>query len=292
MLGIFFTYLQYEKRFSPHTLKSYSKDLEQFSEYLLTQYELSDLKEARSAMLRSWIIKQMDEGLSPRSIHRKLAAVRSYYRFLMSRGELQVNPAAGLKKPKFEKKLPTFAPKADIDTAIEALAADQTFSGLRDWLILELLYGTGIRRAELISIQKNDFDTYRKQIKVTGKGRKERLIPLYPSLISLLEKYLLERNKIAEPTEKSLLLTDQLKPCYPMFVQRKVRLFLKDIPGMTQKSPHILRHTFATHLHDNGAELQAIKELLGHSSLAATQVYTHNSIEKLKKVYEQAHPKS
>lgn len=292
MLGIFFTYLQYEKRFSPHTLKSYSKDLEQFSEYLLTQYELSDLKEARSAMLRSWIIKQMDEGLSPRSIHRKLAAVRSYYRFLMSRGELQVNPAAGLKKPKFEKKLPTFAPKADIDTAIEALAADQTFSGLRDRLILELLYGTGIRRAELISIQKNDFDTYRKQIKVMGKGRKERQIPLYPSLISLLEKYLQERNKLAEPTEKSLLLTDQLKPCYPMFVQRKVRLFLKDIPGMTQKSPHILRHTFATHLLDNGAELQAIKELLGHSSLAATQVYTHNSIEKLKKVYEQAHPKS
>ncbi len=292
MLGIFFTYLQYEKRFSPHTLKSYSKDLEQFSEYLLTQYELSDLKEARSAMLRSWIIKQMDEGLSPRSIHRKLAAVRSYYRFLMSRGELQVNPAAGLKKPKFEKKLPTFAPKADIDTAIEALAADQTFSGLRDRLILELLYGTGIRRAELISIQKNDFDTYRKQIKVMGKGRKERLIPLYPSLIRLLEKYLQERNKLAEPTEKSLLLTDQLKPCYPMFVQRKVRLFLKDIPGMTQKSPHILRHTFATHLLDNGAELQAIKELLGHSSLAATQVYTHNSIEKLKKVYEQAHPKS
>jgi integrase/recombinase XerC len=292
MLGIFFTYLQYEKRFSPHTLKSYSKDLEQYSEYLLTQYELSDLKEARSAMLRSWIIKQMDEGLSPRSIHRKLAAVRSYYRFLMSRGEIQVNPAAGLKKPKFEKKLPTFAPKADIDTAIEALAADQTFSGLRDRLILELLYGTGIRRAELISIQKNDFDTYRKQIKVTGKGRKERQIPLYPSLISLLEKYLLERNKLAETTEKSLLLTDQLKPCYPMFVQRKVRLFLKDIPGMTQKSPHILRHTFATHLLDNGAELQAIKELLGHSSLAATQVYTHNSIEKLKKVYEQAHPKS
>lgn len=292
MLGNFFSYLQYEKRCSAHTLEAYKRDLEQFLNYIEQQYEISDPKEVEPVMVRSWIISQMELELKPRSIHRKLAAVRSFYRFLISVGQLSRNPVAGVKKPKFDKKLPAFAPNSLLNEAIDRLSHSPDFTSLRDRILIELLYGTGIRRAELIGLNKTDYDSYRRLIRVKGKGNKERMIPIYPELQNLLEEYLQERNKVCEPTERSLVLTDQFKRCYPMFVQRKVSTFLQDMPGLSQKSPHILRHTYATHLLDSGAELQGIKELLGHASLAATQVYTHNSIEKLKKAYDQAHPKS
>lgn len=292
MLGLFFTYLQYEKRASPHTLLAYKGDLKVLAEYLEDTFECHDIAQATLPMLKSWIMQQMQDGVAVKSIHRKVAAVRSYFRFLILEGSLKINPAQGLRLPKLPLKLPVFAAREPLNQILDYTAAPLTFAAIRDRLIIELLYGTGIRMSELIGLYVHDYQQSRAQIKVLGKGQKERYVPVHHSLAKLLEQYLRERSVVAPADQNRLMLTDSFKPLYPTFVHRCVGKWLAPIPGMDRKSAHTLRHSFATHLLDAGADLHAIKELLGHASLASTQIYTHNSIEKLKQVYEQAHPKS
>jgi integrase/recombinase XerC len=292
MLGLFFTYLQYEKRASPHTLQAYRVDLEIITNYLRTTYECEDLAKATLPMLKSWAMQQLQDGVAIKSLHRRVASLRSFYRFLIAQGQLAVNPAQGLRLPKLPHKLPVFAARAPLNQVLDNSDAPLTFSALRDRLIIELLYGTGIRMSELIGLRLSDYTVSRAQLKVLGKGRNERYVPIHRTLAFLLEQYLNERNKSATLEQDRLMLTDSYKPLYPSFVYRCVGKWLAPIPGMKRKSAHTLRHSFATHLLDAGADLNAIKELLGHASLASTQIYTHNSIEKLKQVYEQAHPKS
>lgn len=231
------------------------------------------------------------EKVAIKTIHRRVAAARSFYKFLVSAQKLEKNPCRGLRLPKLEKRLPSFVPEKELESVLDA-QDPVDFAGLRDLLLLELLYGTGMRLAEMIALEKNSYQSHRRVLKVIGKGNKERYLPVHDSLHQLMEYYLNERNKLAEVTEKSLLLTDSLKKLYPVFVQRKIKVLLSNLKHLTKKSPHVLRHSFATHMLDHGADLSAIKTILGHSSLASTQVYTHNTIEKMKKVYEKAHPRS
>ena len=292
-MDLFFKYLEFEKRYSPHTLLSYQTDLGQFAAYLAQTYQLSDPAAADHAIIRSWIVTLVQKGLDPRTVTRKIACLRSYYKFLMQQGRLTKNPTLRLKPPKTAKKLPAFVPQEAFNIFLDAFAFEDTLEGIRDKLILELLYGTGIRLAELIGISEADLNLAAKTVRVTGKGNKERLVPLNDSLLATLQQYR-EKKKTTFPdnnTEK-LLVTTKALPLYPKLVYRIVKRYINLVSTSEKASPHVLRHSFATHLLNNGADLNAIKDLLGHASLAATQVYTHNSIEKLKSIFDKAHPKA
>ena len=292
-MDLFFKYLAFEKRYSPHTLLSYQTDLGQFMAYLAQTYQLSDPAAADHAIIRSWIVTLVQKDLDPRTVTRKIACLRSYYKFLMQQGRISKNPTLRLKPPKTAKKLPAFVPQEAFNIFLDAFAFEDTLEGIRDKLILELLYGTGIRLAELIGISEADLNLATKTVKVTGKGNKERLVPLNDSLLATLQQYR-EKKKTAFPdnnTEK-LLVTTKALPLYPKLVYRIVKRYINLVSTSEKASPHVLRHSFATHLLNNGADLNAIKDLLGHASLAATQVYTHNSIEKLKSIFDKAHPKA
>ena len=292
-MDLFFKYLAFEKRYSPHTLLSYQTDLGQFAAYLAQTYQLSDPAAADHAIIRSWIVTLVQKDLDPRTVTRKIACLRSYYKFLMQQGRITKNPTLRLKPPKTAKKLPAFVPQEAFNIFLDAFAFEDTLEGIRDKLILELLYGTGIRLAELIGISEADLNLAAKTVRVTGKGNKERLVPLNDSLLATLQQYR-EKKKTAFPdnnTEK-LLVTTKALPLYPKLVYRIVKRYINLVSTSEKASPHVLRHSFATHLLNNGADLNAIKDLLGHASLAATQVYTHNSIEKLKSIFDKAHPKA
>jgi integrase/recombinase XerC len=291
MIDSFLKYIQSEKRYSKHTYTSYENDLKQFSAYLSDTYQLNTPIEANYAIIRSWIIILMEDDLSAKTLNRKIATLRSYYKFLLRRGEIVKDPTLKLKAPKLKKPLPVFIESSDMPDILAETSFTDDFSGLRDRLILELLYGTGIRLSELISIKEKDINLSQSLLKVLGKGNKERIIPINQTLSDLIYLYKRKRLDFGKETEDHFIVTDQGKKLYPMFVQRKVKEYLKGT-AVDKKSPHVLRHTFATHLLNNGADLNAIKDLMGHSSLAATQVYTHNSIEKLKAIFEKAHPKS
>jgi integrase/recombinase XerC len=292
-MDLFFKYLEFEKRYSPHTLLSYQTDLGQFAEYLAHTYQITDPAEADHPIIRSWIVTLVQKNLDPRTVNRKLACLRSYYKFLIQQNRIQKNPTLRIKPPKAAKKLPAFVPQDSFNLFLDSFAFEPTLEGLRDKLVLELLYGTGIRLAELIGIAEADLNLAAKTVKVTGKGNKERLVPLNDSLLLTLGQYL-EKKKSEFPdnnTEK-LLVTTKALPLYPKLVYRIVKKYINLVTTSEKASPHVLRHSFATHLLNNGADLNAIKDLLGHSSLAATQVYTHNSIEKLKSIFDKAHPKA
>ena len=292
-MDLFFKYLAFEKRYSPHTLLSYQTDLGQFAAYLAQTYQLSDPAAADHAIIRSWIVTLVQKDLDPRTVTRKIACLRSYYKFLMQQGRISKNPTLRLKPPKTAKKLPAFVPQEAFNIFLDAFAFEDTLEGIRDKLILELLYGTGIRLAELIGISEADLNLAAKTVKVRGKGNKERLVPLNDSLLATLQQYR-EKKKTTFPdnnTEK-LLVTTKALPLYPKLVYRIVKRYINLVSTSEKASPHVLRHSFATHLLNNGADLNAIKDLLGHASLAATQVYTHNSIEKLKSIFDKAHPKA
>lgn len=290
MITAFLDYLRYEKRVSEHTLTAYEGDLEQFSKYLLFQYECSTPETAEAPMLRSWVVSLMEEELSPTSVNRKMATLRSYYGFLRRRQLIAQDPARNLNSLKTKRKLPAFVEEKSMELMFEEVEFSDDFSGLRDRLIMELLYGTGMRLSELLDLKTDNVDVGSRLIRVFGKRSKERLIPITTSLSRLLMQYM-EVRVPAEGTEL-LILTDSCKPAYAVFIQRTVKKYLSAVTTLSQKSPHVLRHTYATHLLNRGADLNAIKELLGHASLAATQIYTHNSIEKLKKTHQQAHPKA
>ena len=290
MIEAFLQSLQFEKRSSAHTVTSYKTDLDQFSKYLLFQYEQSQPATASPAMLRSWVVSLMEEGLNPVSINRKIASLRSFYGFLRRKKQISNDPTKQLSALKTRKKLPAYVEEKSMEMLFDQVEFTQDFKGLRDKVILELLYGTGIRLSELVGLELNDLDLHGRTIRVFGKRSKERMIPISTALSILLTKYISERAP--EEDTKVLILTDNGRAVYPVFVQRIVKKYLSDVTTLSQKSPHVLRHTYATHLLNRGADLNAIKELLGHSSLAATQIYTHNSIEKLKKTHQQAHPKA
>jgi len=297
MVANFISYLQYEKRFSRHTIVSYSTDLHQLTDFIKITYETEDLRTANYQMLRSWLYSLGDEQLKPRSLARKIACLKSFYRFLLKHSHIDSNPTARLKMPKVEKRLPVFLSVADMNMILDKPKSEdekpEGFKELRNKLIMEMLYGTGIRLSELIGIKETDYNRFDKLVKVLGKGNKERIIPINTSLSLLIAEYLQVKRLNLVKTNDYLLVTDKGDQLYPVFVQRIVKTTLsQDGINADKKSPHVLRHTFATHLLNRGADLNAIKDLLGHSSLAATQVYTHNSIEKLKQAFEKAHPKA
>ena len=278
-------HLRTERRLSSHTLSAYSTDLDQFLAFI----EPDALPEIKAQQIRNWLISLSDDTVQNRSINRKLATLRTFFKFLIRRGDIQSNPMGTIKMIKVSKKLPQFIRESDMQGLWEANPSDaSTFEDIRDQLILYLLYGTGIRLAELISLQKNHINLHLGTIRVLGKRNKERIIPI-PQVIA---DWILRYQSLCPFEHTHLLLTDKGEKLYPMFVQRLVKKQLGNISTLEKLSPHVLRHTYATHLLNRGADLNAIKELLGHANLAATQVYTHNSMEKMKEVYQQAHPKA
>lgn len=288
----FLRYLQFEKRYSGKTTGAYRVDLEQFNQYLLKAYEIGPAR-ASYAMVRSWLAELSQHDLSNSSINRKVACLRSFFKFLMKEGLITKNPMQKIRALKTAKRLPQFVAEKEMNLLLDHAAFGDSFSGVRDQLVLELLYGTGMRLAELISLEEKRVNLRERTLKVVGKRNKERVIPFTDSLAALISRYQTIRNQaFGTPAHALLLLTDQGVPMYPMFVYRLVKRYLQLTTSAEKKSPHVLRHTYATHLLNQGAEINAVKDLLGHTSLAATQVYTHNSIEKLKKVYQQAHPKA
>lgn len=288
----FLKYLRYEKRVSPNTLLAYQKDLQQFEDFVLQAYGKATIDHADYSIIRGWIIHLVGLKQQAASVNRKISCLRSFYKFLRIREVIQKDPMTRIRVLKLGKKLPVFAREKEMVTALDSKAFKPSFEGIRNQLIIELLYGTGIRLSELIQLKETQVNKENCVIKVLGKRNKERVIPFPENIVSLIEQYLHARNQLVERLPHDLLLvTSKGTPCYPMMINRIVKEYLKDA-AIDKRSPHVLRHTYATHLLDKGAEINAVKDLLGHSSLAATQVYTHNSLEKLKKVFDQAHPKA
>lgn len=292
-LSGFIQYLQFEKRYSPHTIVAYQNDLKQFFSFLEKQYDLKDAVEIRHQHIRSWIVDVMNQKTIPRSVNRKLSTLKTYFKFLLKKKEIIKNPMQKVIAPRVSQRLPVFVEQENLKNLFSNIDFGAGFSGLRDRMMLEILYSTGMRRAELINLTNEKVDMRKCQFTVLGKGNKERIIPFEKNLRNLIELYNEEKLKAFETMDNNyLLVTDDGKKLYPELVYRTVKKYLTLITTVEKKSPHILRHSFATHLLNNGAEINAIKELLGHASLAATQVYTHNTIEKLKEIYKQAHPKA
>lgn len=287
----FLQYLEFEKRYSPHTLTAYRKDLTQFQDFLVQMYELTDWAEVEHLHVRSWMVDLLESGCRERTINRKLSALKSFFKYQKARGWMEHNPMQKVIAPKSGKRLPSFLRESEVQhlLAPERFTAD--FGGLRDRLLLCILYEVGLRRSELIDLTDQSFDRSSMLVRVKGKGGKVRLVPVQRSLVELMESYRQCRANTFGPDAPRLLLTDAGKPLYPKLVYNLVRRYLGQVTTAERRSPHVLRHTFATHLTNNGADLNAVKGLLGHSSLAATQLYTHNTIEKLKAVYQKAHPK-
>ena len=291
----FLDFLRYEKRFSSHTVISYQTDLTQFAAFLKQEYELDELAKATHPLIRDWVVNLMGQDLDPRTVNRKVACLRSYYKFLLRTHSIEANPMLRIKAPKMAKKLPEFVPEESLNRLLNSFEFEPTFAGARDQLVLETLYGTGIRLSELLGIMDADIDAGARTVHVTGKGNKQRIVPLNPSLLLVLEKYRAARAAefSSKATSGPLLLTDKGEPLYEKLVYRTVKKYLSQVSTSTaHQHPHALRHAFATHLLGKGADLNAIKELLGHASLAATQVYTHLSVDRLKSVFEQAHPRA
>ncbi len=285
----FLEYLQFEKRFSAHTLVAYQTDIEQFSIYLNSMYQITSIEEVNHTLIRSWIVEMMDQGISPRSVNRKITTMKTFYKFLLRQQWVSENPMLKIQSPKTSKRLPVFVEKEKMDVLLDQVAFGADLKGLRDKLIIELFYSTGMRLSELIQLKEKEVDLYSNQLKVLGKRNKERLIPITNELKVQLQHYLKERPI---SSEEVLLLSDRGKKLSEKFVYNLVKAYLSQVTTIDKKSPHVLRHTFATHMLNNGADLNAIKELLGHANLSATQVYTHNTVEKLKNVHKQAHPKA
>jgi len=288
----FIRFITYEKRFSKHTVTAYSHELAMYADYLETQE--TDVADMTHRQARGYLAMRLESGLSPVSVNRSLAALRSYYRFLMREGIVKQNPFALVKALRAPKKLPVTVDKDKLSALLDTTESfADNFEGLRDRTVLELLFGTGIRLAELLQIREEHIDFYNGNIRIFGKRDKERLVPMNKSLQVLLHDYIDGKNKQQfDNNSPSLIVTKKGKDAYPGLIYDIVTRYLSTISSQRKKSPHVLRHTFATTLLDNGADLNAIKELLGHAGLAATQVYTHNSVERLKSIYKQAHPKA
>ncbi len=290
MISQFIQFISSEKRLSTNTVKAYSNDLNQFEIFLQNELPDATLTSASFQEIRAWIVQLSDSLIDNKSINRKIATLKSFYKHSIKLGLIEIDPTIKVKSLKIKKSLPNFAKENEMSNVLDVQAYGVDFEGIRDKIVLELFYGTGIRLSELINLKEADLDLYQKQIKVTGKRNKQRIIPLNKTLALLFEQYLELKNEKFGGNE--LIMNNLGKKTYPMFIQRITEKYLANNTNLQKKSPHVLRHTFATHLLNDGADLNAIKDLLGHSSLAATQIYTHNSIKKLKDIHKQAHPKA
>ena len=292
LIDSFLDYLRYERNYSNYTIEAYSKDLRQFEEYVKMNKDNRFVPEEVDAdLVRCWIVSLMDEKISPVSVNRKLSSLKSFFKFLMKQGSISVNPLRLITGPKTKKPLPYFVRDKEMELLLDGDGFDEDFEGVRNRLILEMLYDTGIRRSELIGIHDSDVDCETMQIRVTGKRNKQRLIPFAEGLNDLIQAYTEVRNREVGSESGWFFVRKNGEQLSAGIVYNIVKKKLSEIPTLAKRSPHVLRHSFATSMLNNGAELNAVKELLGHSSLASTSVYTHTTFEELKKVYH-AHPRA
>ncbi|MDG2342289.1 MAG: tyrosine-type recombinase/integrase [Cytophagales bacterium] len=291
MKGAFLKYLSFEKRLSSHTITSYSNDLDQFLLFYKSYSFSDDLIKVDKRAVRSWVVELSLQNLSPRSINRKLATLKSFFKYLIKRSLIESNPTSGINSLKTNQEIPQFIKEKDMMFLFDNLELNQDFKGTRDLLILELLYGTGIRISELINLRSSYINFTKKEVKVLGKRNKERIIPLHDNAIIQIKKFIKIKNNLSLETSE-LICTEKGNKTYPMLISRVVKKHLSSLINSKKYNPHLLRHTFATHILNKGGDLNSIKDLLGHKSLAATQIYTHNSIEKLKETYKKSHPRA
>jgi integrase/recombinase XerC len=291
-LSSFLQYLQFEKRYSILTVQAYSRDLEQFFVFVSTTFGHIEPNQIKHLHIRSWLAQLKEIDNSSKSINRKISSLKSFFKFLLRQNIIKELPTTKIVSPKVAKRLPTFLQENQMSTLLDHVSFAQTFEGKTERIIIELLYSTGMRRIELCHLKESQIEFGTKLIRIIGKGNKERLMPMVPNLANLLQDYLIEKSKIENVNNEYLLVLKNGKPLYEKFIYNVAKKYLGMVSTQDKKSPHVLRHTFATHILNNGAQLNAVKELLGHANLAATQIYTHNSIEKLKKVFEKAHPKA
>jgi len=287
----FCEYLTHQKRYSLHTVTAYKKDLEQFHHYINSEFETNLFNEVTSSFIRSWIVSLIENEISARTINRKISTLKSFYKYLLKNQIVEINPLLKIITPKTSKRLPVFISENEMVDLLNNIEFKDGYEGSRDKLILELFYATGTRLSELIELKIHTVDFNNNTIKVLGKRNKERIIPIANKLSKMIENYIIERDSL-NSDESYLFLTKIGKKLYPKLVYGIVNNYLSKVTTANKKSPHVLRHTFATHMLNNGADLNSIKEILGHANLSATQVYTHNTIEKLKNIHKQAHPKA
>jgi integrase/recombinase XerC len=292
----FLNYLKFEKRYSAHTILSYQTDLIEFFSFLNSHFGDTSIEEINQTAVRSWLASLKNNKLSSRSINRKISALKSFFKYQLKIDKISATPMLNIISPKVSKRLPVFVNESDSKVMIASLnSSSDSWKSLNAKMLISIFYATGMRLSELINLKEKQIDFSRCQIKVLGKGNKERIIPVSPELIEAIKEYQqLKKKEFDLPGEKSsiLLVTEKGKRLYPKYAYLLVNNILNQVSTLDKKSPHVLRHTFATHLMNSGADLNAVKELLGHSSLASTQVYTHNSIEKLRNVYKKAHPRA
>lgn len=291
-ISSFYKYLEYEKRYSQHTLVTYECDLRQFCEFLESE-DIDCWDKVSAKTIRKWMVQLLNDGKTPVTIHKKISALKSFFRFLMREQILDSNPAAGVVIPKKNKRLPVFVKEKEMDELLDTVPFNDDFEGIRDKFIISLLYATGMRLSEMVNLRLDSIDMGQKVIKVLGKRNKERIIPYFSELEKDIRGYLSARSEyFPNAGTKILILTSKGKPVYPKLIYRVVNRYLALVSTINKKSPHVIRHTFATTLLNHGADLNAIKELLGHANLSATEIYTHNSFEKLNSIYKQAHPRA
>ena len=291
-ISAFTDHLKFEKRYSVHTVRSYHDDLIQFSDYITSAFGAMDVSDISPAIVRSWLATLKNNKLSSRSITRKISTLKSFFKFIIRSGRLTKNPVAAIVSPKISKRLPAFVEEKDMDTLFRHVEFDDNWNGYTGRLAIGMLYELGLRLSELVNCREAQVDFANGHIKILGKGNKERIMPVNQKLLAGIREYInRKRAEIEKPDSNYLLVNEKGRKLYPKYIYRLTTRYLPEVTTVKKKSPHILRHSFATHLMNNGAELNAVKELLGHASLAATQVYTHNTIDKLKNVHKKAHPR-
>jgi integrase/recombinase XerC len=286
-------YLQMQKNYSLHTIKAYLNDITEFESFNKIHFEQDSIDKVLYTQIRSWIVSLVDNNISASSVNRKISSLKSYYKFLLRIKQIEQSPLLKHKALKTPKKIQIPFSEKEVDLVLNQIVYPDGFEGIRDKLIIDLFYTTGIRRTELINLNLNGIDFYNSTLKVLGKRNKERIIPLLPIITNQLQNYILQRNQLQEIKDSDkLFLTQKGVKLNDTLVYRLINMYFSNVSEKVKRSPHILRHTFATHLLNNGADLNSVKELLGHSSLASTQVYTHSSLAELKKVYGNAHPRN
>ena len=285
----FLNYLQFEKRFSSHTLIAYSNDVKQFFDYTSKTYNIEKIEEINHTIIRSWIVSMIENDVTARSVNRKITTLKTFYKFLLRQNTITENPMLKIQSPKTSKRLPVFVEKEKMDTLLDSIEFGDDFEGQRNKLIIELFYATGMRLTELIHLKEQNIDMNNCQLKVLGKRNKERVIPFNPQIKEQIKNYRIVKGEL---NDEYLFVNKKGKTLNPKLIYLLVKSYLSQVTTLEKRSPHVLRHTFATHMLNNGADLNSIKELLGHANLSATQIYTHNTVEKLKNIHKLAHPKA
>jgi integrase/recombinase XerC len=291
----FLDYLKSEKRYSDHTITAYGDDLQMFKKFLALEYKMYDppLAEISTFIIKSWLANLKEQKQSAKSINRRSSTLKSFFRYHLIQGNIEKTPMSGVLSPKVSKRLPQYVAQKDMDTLFNHVEFPDTWEGMTNRLLIAIFYNTGMRLSELMNLKESYINQAGNSLKVLGKGNKERIIPVSPELIAAISAYIArKRAELEAPDTTFLLVSEKGKKLYAKYLYRVVKTYLGEVTTLDKKSPHVLRHTFATHLMNNGADLNAVKELLGHASLASTQVYTHNTIARLKEIYEKAHPKA